>query len=369
MDWFNRRITGIFNFYNKYGDGQCMNVYTSYKSDIQRAIDNFDKKNYANYYQEWENLNKYINEKNNKLKDCYTKRYITVTLIEDDKIKNFLNRCSKNRPCNNRPRQTQRSTSSNPKTKGSCNGRSDCKEPATPKEAKHKTNPTATVVESKAIRSSTQNPDGQGKSHAAVPGSSKGSVNLQTQTSIDHSVPSDLADTKAPEQRGNTHSAGFGQTETHKQSASVFAAEKENIVDPHSSKASSQGISNGGFPSTGTVQLEVLETNKHQGGPLGSKDLIGKVHDERATVVECVEGKTISDNNCAKTSCAENPIERTHARGENVDEHSLQTVVNSVRFYMTYILSGDSVSVDVTTANLIKYFLFLYLQVIQMLIL
>ncbi|KMZ96155.1 hypothetical protein PVNG_05801 [Plasmodium vivax North Korean] len=346
--WFTRRFTGFFNFYDRYGDAQCMNDYTSYKGDIEREIDKFDKKNYANYYHEWEKLNNYITEKNNKLKECYTKRYITGTLIEDDKIKNFMNRCSSNRRCNNPSRQALRTPSSNPETKRSCKGPNDCKETEKPKEAKPNPNPTSPEVVSQTRSSGGQNSNDQGQSHTAVPGSRTGSVNSQTQTSIDHSVPSVLAGTKAPEQRDNTHSGVSGQTENETQSASHSSVEKENRLDSHPSNASSQDVSNGESPSTGTVPLKVLETKDHQGGPHGSEDITGKAIGEHATGVEV---KTTSDEDCAKTSCAKNLTERTPARGENGDGHTPHTVANSVGTDRTSVFSGDSVSVDVKTAN------------------
>ncbi|KMZ95947.1 hypothetical protein PVMG_06174 [Plasmodium vivax Mauritania I] len=351
MNWFTRKITGPINFYSMYNGARCMNDYTLYKIDIEREIDNLDKKFDANFYQEWEKLKKNIIEKNNKLKECYNKGYITVTLIDGDKINKFMNRCSSNRRCNNPSRQAQITPLSNPETKRSCKGQSGCKEPATPKEAKPNPNPTAAVVASKPINSSRQNSDDQGQSHAAVPGPRTGSVNLKTETSIDHSVPSVIADTQAPEQRDNTQSGVSGQTETPTQSALDSAVEKENVVDPNLSNASSQGISDGGSPSIGNFPLKVLETNKHQGGPHGSKDLSGTALGEHATPVESVEVKTTRDNNCSKTSCAENPTEGTPSSGENCDGHSTQQVTNSVGTDETSVVPRDSVSVDFTTAG------------------
>ncbi|CAG9472711.1 unnamed protein product [Plasmodium vivax] len=349
--WFTRRFTGFFNFYDRYGDAQCMNDYTSYKGDIEREIDKFDKKNYANYYHEWEKLNNYITEKNNKLKECYTKRYITGTLIEDDKIKNFMNRCSSNRRCNNPSRQALRTPSSNPETKRSCKGPNDCKETEKPKEAKPNPNPTSPEVVSKTKSSGRQDSDDQGQSHVNVPGSRTGSLNLQSQTGIGHSVSSVVADNTAPEQRDNTHSGVSGQTETQTQSASASALKKENILDPHPRNASSQSISDGGSLSISTTPLIVLETNNHQGGPHGNKDLSGESLGEHATGVESVEGKSTSDKDCAKTSCPENLTGGTPGRGENVDGHSQQIVANSVVTDRISVFSGDSVSVDLKTAN------------------
>ncbi|KMZ76731.1 hypothetical protein PVIIG_06042 [Plasmodium vivax India VII] len=351
MDFFSRRFTGPINFYSMYNGARCMNDYTSYKIDIEREIDNFEKNTSGNYYKAWEKLNKYITDKNNSLNECYRNRYVTVTLIEDDKIKKFMNRCSKNRQCNNRPRQTQRTTSTNPETKGSCKGPNDCKKQSAPKEAKPNPNPTSPEVVSKTRSSSRQNSDDQGKSHAAEPGSSQGSVKLQTQTSIDHSVPSVLADTKASEQRDNTHSGVSGQTETQAQSTLVSSLKKENLFDPHRSNASSQGISNGRSPSIGNFPLKVLEANKHLDYAHGSKDFSGTALGEHATPVESFEVKTTRDNNFFKTSCAENPTEGTPARGENGDGHSPQTVANSVGTERTAVLSGDSVTINVETVN------------------
>ncbi|KMZ82450.1 hypothetical protein PVIIG_06153 [Plasmodium vivax India VII] len=341
MSWFSGK-SNIFSTYQRYYDGPCINKYITFKRDIEQAIDNLDKKG---------KLKKYITEKDNELKDCYRNGHIKVPLIEDDNIKKFMKRCSTNGRCNNPSRQAQRTASSNPKTKGSCKGPNDCKEPAAPTEAKPQTKPTAAVLASKATTSSRQNSDDQGKNHAAVPGSRTGSLNLQSQTGIGHSVSSVVADNTAPEQRDNTHSGVSGQTETQTQSASASALKKENILDPHPRNASSQSISDGGSLSISTTPLIVLETNNHQGGPHGNKDLSGESLGEHATGVESVEGKSTSDKDCAKTSCPENLTGGTPGRGENVDGHSQQIVANSVVTDRISVFSGDSVSVDLKTAN------------------
>ncbi|KMZ99012.1 hypothetical protein PVNG_03851 [Plasmodium vivax North Korean] len=77
------------NLWQKHEAASCYNNYYRYKTEIEEKIDNFYRFKNRNVYTQWQDLNEYIKQKNNEIKNCDRKKRISLDLLEDDKIKGF----------------------------------------------------------------------------------------------------------------------------------------------------------------------------------------------------------------------------------------------------------------------------------------
>ncbi|KMZ95096.1 hypothetical protein PVMG_05968 [Plasmodium vivax Mauritania I] len=124
--WFGRYNIRS-NPYSKYHSAPCMNNYANIKRDIIQKIEDFEKTTHDNFYKQWDQLNKYIIERDNELSDCYKKRFVKNKLNDDEAIKNFTKRCNAKRECNNGTSPAKKPPIIKPNTQRICKDRDSCK--------------------------------------------------------------------------------------------------------------------------------------------------------------------------------------------------------------------------------------------------
>ncbi|KMZ95502.1 hypothetical protein PVMG_05809 [Plasmodium vivax Mauritania I] len=128
MAWPYRGYNRIINTYQQYYAAPCLNSYSTLKRDIYEKIDSFYNGTHENIYNEWHQLYKYINAKNDSIKHCVDKRYINSDFSKDEKINNFKSICNNRGECRinvesniNKNSPLKRAVTAEP-----CKGRKNC---------------------------------------------------------------------------------------------------------------------------------------------------------------------------------------------------------------------------------------------------
>ncbi|SCA60792.1 VIR protein [Plasmodium vivax] len=111
------------NLWQKHEAASCYNNYYRYKTEIEEKIDNFYRFKNRNVYTQWQDLNEYIKQKNNEIKNCDRKKRISLDLLEDDKIKGFSTLCPDRSSCRTKPSPpVKKDASLQPAAKRICKG-------------------------------------------------------------------------------------------------------------------------------------------------------------------------------------------------------------------------------------------------------
>ncbi|SCA60808.1 VIR protein [Plasmodium vivax] len=240
MGWPFGSSNRLRNHYNRYSSGPCMNDYANIKSDIIRKVEDFEKKTHVHFYQDWDQLNKYIIQKDNELSECYKNKYVNVKLIDVEEIKNFKKKCNPNGKCNNKPPPVKSSAALNPATRGLCNEGTDCKNQEGQKiAAKSKLQQGFTAENSNTTLSGGQNPKDQRQNPAEVKESRKVDEIPQERPGVTDSVNSAVGKDQSPEQSFNSKTVTTSHVDAQSSSVSSFSQEntlstpQSNIQDSH----------------------------------------------------------------------------------------------------------------------------------------
>ncbi|VVA00193.1 PIR protein [Plasmodium vivax] len=73
----------------------CISDYYKIKIEIEKDIEDFNKRRHNDFYKKWIKLYDKIIQKNNEIKHCVNKGHVTTHLINLDNIKNFTSKCPK----------------------------------------------------------------------------------------------------------------------------------------------------------------------------------------------------------------------------------------------------------------------------------
>ncbi|KMZ82476.1 variable surface protein Vir18 [Plasmodium vivax India VII] len=226
----------IFDNWQKYSGGNCLNKYSRLKLEIEEEIDAFNQKTHKNFYQEWDKINKKIIRKNSEIKDCVENRHISNDLYAVHAIKSFRQRCPKpNAPTcsNSSPSQAIKSPDlKKTVTERSCKAGKGCnKAIAVTELEKGKSQSKAPEGDSKTI--SFPGPDSKHQRQNNSIGQEPGNTDIisQPQPSVARSYSHVVAELKEPEQIDNGDSTASSREKAPAQRLSVIEPSKENTFE------------------------------------------------------------------------------------------------------------------------------------------
>ncbi|KMZ95195.1 hypothetical protein PVMG_05113 [Plasmodium vivax Mauritania I] len=328
MDWLFKRPNVLSNLYKKYNDGPCMNNYANIKSDILQRIDNFEKTPHARFYQEWDQLNKYIIEKDKELSECYKKGYVNSKLNDDDTIKNFKSRCNRDRTCNNRATAATKPTITKVPAQRTCKGSKGCKNESPPTvDIKSKSKLSSGAANPQSSERNVSQEQGQNQADGQKPRQER--VVLQPQTSIMPSGISVGTHDEAFQKIVNHHSTTSGMVETQKQQLNVSVpsviSELGSPPSDHSSHCVSRKTSDlTCTPLRKNLDAKDIQNNQHNGNPLdtnqpGSQDSVSEI---------VAQGTGDNQDIIRETAPNLSPTESTPHSVQRGDEDSLPTTTD-----------------------------------------
>ncbi|EDL42771.1 variable surface protein Vir18, putative [Plasmodium vivax] len=276
MGWPFGRYNIISNLYNRYNDAPCMNTYATIKSDIIQKIEDFEKATHDNFYEQWDQLNKHIIQKDKELSACYKKRYVNSKLNDDETIKNFKKKCNAKRECNNGKSPAKKTPIIKPTTQRNCKGSMGCKSETTERvdfKSQSKFVPGPTDPKSLEIK----NPKDQDQNQADVQKAGQESVVPQPQTITMPSGSSDGTHDKASQKIVIHHSTTPGTVETQEQQLNASVSSGIRGLDSSLSDPSSECVSGKTSDSTCTSMGKNLgtiyiQTNEHSGKTLDANN-------------------------------------------------------------------------------------------------
>ncbi|EDL42711.1 variable surface protein Vir18, putative [Plasmodium vivax] len=114
-----------FDIYRRFYSNDCTQKYNKYKNEIEQKISVFKKRKSTNF-KEWDTINKFIIDKNNEIKDCVSKKYVSIDYYGDPDIKNFSEICTSDGKCNNGNTQVKKSPATKTGKRETCKRGTNC---------------------------------------------------------------------------------------------------------------------------------------------------------------------------------------------------------------------------------------------------
>ncbi|VUZ99557.1 PIR protein, partial [Plasmodium vivax] len=213
-----------------YKTTECIKNYFALKTEIEQKIDDFNKIRRTNIYTQWDKLNKQIITKDQELKECYDNGYISARLNNEEKIKNFKNKCNSDGTCNNGAFPARKPPVIKPTTQGTCKENKGCKNQA-PQRVDVKSQSKLTPVYFNSKSSERKDPHEQGQNQGDAQQSRKESVVLQPQSG---STPSDSfvgTNGKTTQEIVDHHFTSSGMAETQKQQLNASSPSEIRELD------------------------------------------------------------------------------------------------------------------------------------------
>ncbi|KMZ95765.1 hypothetical protein PVMG_06151 [Plasmodium vivax Mauritania I] len=312
MGWLFGRSDRLRNLYNRYNDAPCMNNYTNIKREIIQKIEDLDKTTHGNFYQQWDQLNKYIIEKDKELSECYKKGYVNSKLNDDDTIKNFKSRCNRDRTCNNRATAATKPTITKVPAQRTCKGSKGCK---------NESPPTVDIKSKSKFSSGAANPQSSERDVSQEQGQNPADGQKPRQESV---VSQSQPITMPSESSVGTHDKASQKIVNHQPATSGVAEAQEQQLN--ASAHSGIKISDLTFTTTGKNLVEKgIQTNEH------SRNLLDTKHSaSQDSVSKIVAGGTGDDKDSIReTSHNVSPIVSTPGSVQHVDENLLPTANDS----------------------------------------
>ncbi|KNA01733.1 hypothetical protein PVNG_06214 [Plasmodium vivax North Korean] len=291
MDWLFRGSSRYANPYQKYDNGQCMNSYSTLKDDIYQRIDHFYNARHENIYKEWNELYRYIKEKNASIKHCVENRYINSDFSKDEKINNFKSICNKRGRCHI---NVESNINTNPPSKRTgtverCRERKNCK---TEKAGKVKLQPQLEGEPSKATLLQRPKAQETSQEHAGGKESNKQREDLPAQSDLNTLLNSIKSKDDESVSVTNKQSSTSVQGSTSPQALTEIGGTPARELNPQAKDSPSKSISDRESDARGTLQVsysgislfqgnlsdnQTLDTNHHnmqthQGGGVENQD-------------------------------------------------------------------------------------------------
>lgn len=231
-----RPFNYISNAIRAFEERKCISEYSELKLEIEKEIDVFNKRTHTNFYQQWDKINKNITGKNNKIKNCVNKGYVSNDLYAVDTIKSFRERClNRNAPTcsNSSPSQVRKSPELKISGAGdSCKTGKNCKEGiAAAKLETGKSQSRTSEEDRKTISSPRTYSKHQHQKNSIGQDQRNTNIISQLQPSVSRSDPHAVAEVKDPEQRDNGDSTSPNREEAHAQTLPVLGPSKENTFE------------------------------------------------------------------------------------------------------------------------------------------
>ncbi|VUZ95545.1 PIR protein [Plasmodium vivax] len=297
----------------RYIQPKCISDYSRYRNEFVRQIEALSKSNQREFCKRCDIIKKNIKEKDRELNHCYVKNLVTVKLIQNDNIKDFIEECPEIPECNKKyiPSANIKESSSLKKTvtERSCISGKGCnKETATKREEKPKLQPGVPAGNPKRISSSRLQHKDQ---RPQVPTGNEPintRVISQSQPSTTHTVPL-VAQVEVPEHEKKhlalSESSKVNAEETHPKDLIVPAAINNESATGHSSEVMDSGKN--------TIQVKLPGDEAFDGNPPGQQHISDKVllrnDSNDQAVASNIRDTTLTTEG---VSLGENPSDRNH---------------------------------------------------------
>ncbi|KNA00609.1 hypothetical protein PVNG_03206 [Plasmodium vivax North Korean] len=124
---------GLLDSFRNYNQPQCMNKYVNYQKEIQNEISALSKRDPQKFCTNCQRIRQKIFNRYSEIKYCYDYDLLKTKLIEDDEIKDFLEKCLQPPKCSyNGVSNARNPPALKSKSGNTCRGRNVCNSVATP---------------------------------------------------------------------------------------------------------------------------------------------------------------------------------------------------------------------------------------------
>ncbi|KMZ81580.1 hypothetical protein PVIIG_04670 [Plasmodium vivax India VII] len=124
---------GLLNSFRNYNQPECMNKYVNYQKEIQNEISALSKRDPQKFCNDCQRIRQKIFNRYSEIKYCYDYDLLKNKLIEDDEIKDFLEKCLQPPKCSyNGVSNARNPPALKSKSGNTCRGRNVCNSIATP---------------------------------------------------------------------------------------------------------------------------------------------------------------------------------------------------------------------------------------------
>ncbi|SCA83775.1 VIR protein [Plasmodium vivax] len=286
---------------------ECLERYFEILENIQGSIAEFERKEYADFNKDWEELIKYINEQKKKLKICYDRNLLEIHLNSDADISGFYRKCNANPKCLNYiSPQDKKLTELKDDTETSCEGRNCGKKV---KAAKGKTGVKTPQLNEKGSLMKTletQKSQGQGENHVDGKEPKQEQVISQDHPHVISLRPSVEPKSDGSEPKLDHHSNPHIPIDNPTQRLGIAPQPTHRALDSNPSDSSLQNSSEGDSPSIGTSQGKTPETVASQRDTRNSQTLNDNAHGKQAVGSQTYEEHTSVDKDAVVASATEN---------------------------------------------------------------
>ncbi|SCO70540.1 hypothetical protein PVC01_010026500 [Plasmodium vivax] len=306
---------------------ECIRRYDKIVAEFVPIITKVNIKE-SDDFDQWEEVNKQIQEKEKELKVCRDKKLLLFSLYDDVDIQDFKKKCTGNPKCPSSPLYHKKVPAPlKSKSVGSCEEGDRCNEETKLKTAAEEVEPEARdgVHIPNAVNLDGQVSVEPGLNKAGGEESRQEQKTPQTQVGPNAHGSSDGSDSKASEAIDDPHSDKPGEREAQPQAQSAAASPENGELDDPPSSASSQCSSKGDNDLTcaleeTTVDADPILINPHHNNSLGSPD---DKADAEVNGSKDVQGETVA----TETSDGLSSTEEGSASGGMGDSDSSPTDV------------------------------------------
>ncbi|CAI7718296.1 PIR protein [Plasmodium vivax] len=241
----------------RYIQPKCISDYSRYRNEFVRQIEALSKSNQREFCKRCDIIKKNIKEKDRELNHCYVKNLVTVKLIQNDNIKDFIEECPEIPECNKKyiPSANKGSVLKSG-TKEAC-GRSGCKN----ERAETVNGKSQLGVDARTPKLESSQREGivkQSSSHAQREVTKQTKESPQGQGDIKPPDNLDMTQVKESKQIDNDHSSTNVEEKQLSQPVSASDTLSSSELGIQASDLPSQTSSSGESNSDNTTQVEHL---------------------------------------------------------------------------------------------------------------
>ncbi|KMZ82405.1 hypothetical protein PVIIG_06111 [Plasmodium vivax India VII] len=241
----------------RYIQPKCISDYSRYRNEFVRQIEALSKSNQREFCKRCDIIKKNIKEKDRELNHCYVKNLVTVKLIQNDNIKDFIEECPEIPECNKKyiPSANKGSVLKSG-TKEAC-GRSGCKN----ERAETVNGKSQLGVDARTPKLESSQREGivkQSSSHAQGEVTKQTKESPQGQGDIKPPDNLDMTQVKESKQIDNDHSSTNVEEKQLSQPVSASDTLSSSELGIQASDLPSQTSSSGESNSDNTTQVEHL---------------------------------------------------------------------------------------------------------------
>ncbi|EDL42652.1 variable surface protein Vir18, truncated, putative, partial [Plasmodium vivax] len=287
------------------------------------------------------------------LQECYDNGYVNVKLIDHDTIKNFTNKCNRNRTCNNRATAAKKPPINKPTTQRTCNKGGECKNET----------PSSVDVKSKAnLSSGTANPQSSGRKVSQEQGqnpadeqkSRQGSVIPQSLSGSTPSDGSDRTNGKTSQEFDDHHSTTSALAETKAKPLNAPSPSGIRGLDNSPCDPSSECVPGKYSYLTCTSREQILDTRGIQTNPSCGKTLDINNPETEDSAGKVIAGQTSSVQYVSQgISDGLHPTNRNYGSVQRADDNSHPKATDEGRTG-TVVSDRENTGSELSSASLVS---------------